>query len=942
MPENNKDDKIQAYLALSQGVMVGRYCIIKPLGSGGMGDVYLAEDKELNRRVALKFLSVMLGSDDTCKARFTREAQTAAKLNHPNIVTIYEVGEIRGRPFMAMEYVEGQSLKELIAKKELPLEQAIEIVTQISQGLGEAHAAGIIHRDVKPANILIDKKWRAKILDFGLAVVEGCEALTKTGSTIGTVSYMSPEQVLGKELDFRSDIFSLGIVFYEMLTGHLPFKGDHEAVMMYAIANEEPEPLRTYKPDLTDNIQTLIDLLLSKNPDRRIQSATDLLANLGQVKDLSASIVPSGPAKKSIAIMYFQDFTKSEDISWLSKGIPHMLITSLEQSVYLDVVSYQRLFDILNQMGKADVETISMAVATEVAKRARATMMVTGCVFKYGNSIRLDYQINDVASGHLTKAGKVVGEEPFAVADELGSQIRENLEIQETGAIRRNIADVTTHSLEAYKYYLEGIDHWNRAHYDPAAKCFNKAIAFDSTFAMAYYWMAWVKYFSEGSPGDYLEKVAKHSKNLSQKELHYIKSQDAFFRANFIKGKEHLDPIVADFPEEKEPYLRMWFIFPNPEDSKELIRSIRKVLVLDPHYREGQRGLFFAYLNAGKIDYALNRANKYMSLFPREADPYGLLGEIYSYAGEWGKSIEAVQKALRLKNDEYRYIMHLGAIHQCTDRFQKAEEYYLKLRSIDDTAARLMGIYYLGQLACYRGRFNEALKIFNNAIASNSSDAANRIWLSRMHLAKLHIYSEMGQFDEALEEYYQSRKILEALSSQSNTKIGIGWYQVQLLASKGIFDEAHKMAMEIKDAIEGSIPHWVSLYYIMEAIISAEKKDFQVTRKYLSQIDWKYINPNRMQIDFVIARLLLCLGDAEEASKLLKQLQSICHFNKAYWSVLMARIPYLLGVAYEALGKSENAMVQFQKYLKIREDADPGIPEVEDAKVRLAKLKIQA
>src|SRR5512136_2994196 len=223
------DDKTRSFVFLTGGTMVSHYRIIEKIGAGGMGDVYLAEDTELNRQVALKFLPLHLCQDAECRARFKREAQAAAKLDHPNIVSVFEVGEFQGRPFFSMQHVEGHSLKEVIAGKTMPLDRVIEIGIQICDGLQAAHEQGITHRDIKPSNILIDSHGRARIVDFGLASVLGSEQLTKTGSTLGTIGYMSPEQVKGERVDHRTDLFSLGVVLYELITGHAPFKAETEA-----------------------------------------------------------------------------------------------------------------------------------------------------------------------------------------------------------------------------------------------------------------------------------------------------------------------------------------------------------------------------------------------------------------------------------------------------------------------------------------------------------------------------------------------------------------------------------------------------------------------------------------------------------------------------------------------------------------------------------------
>jgi Tol biopolymer transport system component/predicted Ser/Thr protein kinase len=274
------DDRTKAVTLLSKGTVINHYRIVEKIGAGGMGEVYLAEDTKLNRKVALKFLSPHLCQDEACRQRFEREAQAAAKLNHPHIVTIYEVSEFNGRPFFAMEHIEGTSLAEYIKAGDHSIPKIIELSVQICDGLSKAHQAGIFHRDIKPSNILIDKDGRAKILDFGLAAIKGADKLTKTGSTLGTLHYMSPEQVRGGTVDERSDIFSLGVVLYEMITGQLPFKGDYEPAIIYSIQYEEPEPLARYKSRVTPELQRIVCKALAKDTALRYQHSDDLGADL--------------------------------------------------------------------------------------------------------------------------------------------------------------------------------------------------------------------------------------------------------------------------------------------------------------------------------------------------------------------------------------------------------------------------------------------------------------------------------------------------------------------------------------------------------------------------------------------------------------------------------------------------------------------------------------
>jgi len=275
------------------GTTISHYKLLKKLGQGGMGEVFLAEDLELGRKAALKFLPQPYTTDPELKARFKREARAAAALNHSNIITIYEVGEFQSRAYIAMEYVAGESLKDLTAREELPVASIIDLALQICEGLSEAHHAGIVHRDLKPANILLDKKGRVKIADFGLARLEGATQLTGEGTVMGTPAYMSPEQVRGEPLDARSDIFSLGIVLYELIARRLPFQGQTERAVFYALLNQNPEPLARYKTDIALGLQRIVDKTLDKDLETRYRHVEDLLVDLKREKKILS--MPSLP-----------------------------------------------------------------------------------------------------------------------------------------------------------------------------------------------------------------------------------------------------------------------------------------------------------------------------------------------------------------------------------------------------------------------------------------------------------------------------------------------------------------------------------------------------------------------------------------------------------------------------------------------------------------------
>ena len=273
--------------------MIGKtsshYKILEKLGEGGMGVVYKAEDTKLQRVVALKFLPENLTRDAEAKARLIQEARAAAALNHPNICTIYEIDESEGQVFLALEFIEGETLKKKVNSDQLSVTSVIEYALQIASGLQAAHERGVVHRDIKSANVMLTTKGQIKIMDFGLAKLAGSSLLTKEKSTMGTVAYMSPEQARGRKVDPRTDLWSFGVVLYEMLTGQLPFQSDHEQVMIYAIINETPEPISDLRPDTPKELEDIVNKALTKNPDKRYQNVDAMLADLQACKDRQAS-----------------------------------------------------------------------------------------------------------------------------------------------------------------------------------------------------------------------------------------------------------------------------------------------------------------------------------------------------------------------------------------------------------------------------------------------------------------------------------------------------------------------------------------------------------------------------------------------------------------------------------------------------------------------------
>jgi len=430
----------------------------------------LAEDTELKRQVALKFLPYHFVSDETAKARFKREAQATAKLNHPNIVTIYEVSEYMNRPFFAMECCDGKPLRDIIKEIELSIDDSIKLAIQICEGLEKAHQAGIVHRD---------SDERAKLLDFGLATVQGTEKLTQTGSTLGTIGYMSPEQIQVKDIDLRSDLFSFGIVLYEMITGRPPFKGDTEAATLNSILNDTPEPLSRYKNKVPDELQRIVSKLLEKSPELRYQHADDIKADLKRIdKKLDHQTKDKLP---SIAVLSFTNLSNDPDQEYFCDGMAEEIINALTRIENFRVIARTSAFSF---KGKAiDVR--------EIGKKLDVETLLEGSVRKSGNRLRIMAQLIKTEDGSHLWSNRYDKEmdDIFAVQDEISLAIVEKLKIKLLKNEKANMAKNRAHNIEAYNLYLQGRYHWNKRTTEPLKKaldCFEQAIKIDSNFALAY------------------------------------------------------------------------------------------------------------------------------------------------------------------------------------------------------------------------------------------------------------------------------------------------------------------------------------------------------------------------------------------------------------------------------------------------------------------------
>ena len=983
---------------LSRGALfAGRYEIIEELGSGGMGKVYRVEDKKVGEEVALKLVRPEIATDKKMIERFSRELRTARKISHRNICRMFDLGEDKGTRFITMEYVRGEDLKSMIRMSgQLGIGTAIGIAKQICEGLTEAHRLGVIHRDLKPNNIMIDKEGSARIMDFGIARPLRAKGITGPGAMIGTPEYMSPEQVEAKEVDERSDIYSLGILLYEMLTGRIPFEGDSVIAVGIKQKSEQPAPPVKFNARISEDLNRVILKCLEKDKAARYQSAAELCSELSRIeeglptteregrkrktatskqvtvtfmpkklvfpiigvillvlavlfipklfKSKDAPLLPSD--KPSLAVVYFRNNTGQEGLDHWREAIAELLITDLTQSKYIRVVGRDKLQNILRQLDMMDKKSFSSSDLKEIADKGRVHYVLQGAFTKAGESFRINYSLREPDSEEqlVTEILEGQGEESiFRMVDEITPKVKSALELTKeelTADIDRSIGVITTSSPEAYGFFMEGSNFHDEAKYQEAIQSYQKAIALDPEFASSYRAMGTaynnILHFAESRAC--LEKAYELSDRISDRERMRIEAE--YFRRSqttYDKAIEAYSRLLEIYPDDEVGNNNLGVLYDGLEEWGKALDRYQYLIDIGLASTLQYTNVAEILMNKGLYGDAERTLKDYFENFPDNFSVHLTLSDVYLSQGKYDLALSELEEAFAINPTHYDYLRVKGNTYLCREDQAAAEESFMTLFNHQNPFFHAWGIHRLGYLRMLQGRIKEAESLAEEflALAEQSGQKLWEIMIRMRYLGRIRLY--FGSPEEALGEFVKARDIAIGLGnsgSQRNAIYHIGLAYIEM----NELDKAQKTMEELKVLCRQSMNTKIMrLYYNLAGLIELEKKNFPSALELIKTAESMdpFIYKNSTES---LARVYYLTGDLENARAAYERIISnpkgmLDHGLDFIMSY------YMLGLIHERQGDNKAAEQNYEKYLEFRKNADPGIAEVEDARKRLAEIK---
>ena len=965
-------------------LFAGRYQIIEELGKGGMGKVYRALDKKLDEEVAIKLIKPEVASDKKTIERFNTELKLARKIAHKNVGRMYELMEDKGTHFITMEYVRGQDLRALIRQTgQLTVGTAISIAKQVCEGLTEAHRLGVIHRDIKPQNIMIDKEGNARILDFGIARSLKTKGITDAGVMIGTPEYMSPEQVEGLKADQRSDIYSLGVILYEMVTGAIPFDGETPFSIALKHKSEAPRDPKEVNPQIQGELSRVILKCLEKNREKRYQTSDELLSDLSKIDEsipTSEKVIPKRgtrisreitvtfnmkkiliPAfviialaviavlifrpfskreavpfpsdKPSLAVMYFKNNTGDESLEHWRSALSDLLITDLSQSKHIRVLSAEKLFNILQQLDQLEASTYSSEVIKEVAARGGVENVLVGNYTRADETFRISVSLQEARSGELIGSESVegYGEKDFYVmVDELTRKIKASFELSDqqiAADIDKAVGEITTGNPDAYKHYSIGRKHHLSGDYPKSIESMLKAVEIDPEFAMAYRSLA----AAYGNMGFLPASKNAHQKafelrdRVSERERYTIEGD--YYRIS----EKTLDKSIAAYKKLLDLYpgdsigiTNLGTAYIALEEWDKALELFRSELSVKPVNYITYTNVISMYLVKGMYDVARQVLMSALNDYPDNNDLYEQSALIHACQGEYDLALEEVEKSISLSRDVFPYALK-GDIFHLKGDYSETVNAHKKLSIFSAS-----GIASSAYIDLSQGKLDSARATLEKIPA--------------LQVELVNLYLKTGEFENALEEIDQMLE--DAVKNESVSG------QILLLHHKGLAQlglesvaDAQGTAEKLRQLIQNNLYKKAIRYYQhLMGMIELEQEYFPKAIGYfqdaISLLPYTRSRIRDYRIWFMnsLAQAYTEAKDLEKAREEYEKITSLT-YPRLRDGDIFAKSFYMLGKIYEEQGNTTKSVEHYEKFLSLWKDADPGIAEVEDAKKRLNNLQ---
>jgi serine/threonine protein kinase/tetratricopeptide (TPR) repeat protein len=910
---------------------------------------------------------------------------------------MFDLGETEGAHFITMEYVRGEDLRSSIKRfGQLPLGKSISIAKQICEGLSEAHRLGVVHRDMKSNNIMIDKEGNVRIMDFGIARSLEAKGITGAGVMIGTPEYMSPEQVDGKEVDQRSDIYSLGVILYEMVTGRVPFEGDTPFTIGMKHKGETPENPKKLNTQISDDLNRLILRCLEKEKDKRYQSAGEVRSELANIekgiptterivperkpltsreitvqfsvkktlipvlviiaiviiglilwqvlpKQKAAPLDPSG--KPSLAVMYFENNTGDQGLDHYRKAISDLLITDLSQSKYIKTLSGAELYAILRELNLLEEKSYSSEDLKEIAARGGVEHILLGNYTKAGENFRVSIMLHDAKTAELISSERVegIGESSiFSMVDELTRRIKANFRLSEeqiANDIDMEIGRITTNSPEAYKYYSEGRTHHLAVNYIESIALMEKAIEIDPEFAMAYRSLA----SAHGNRGEfaerdkYIKKAFEFSKRLSDRERLIIEGNFYYYNSKtYGKALESLNQLMQLYPDDREGRLHLAFCYLQIEDWDKAIELLNIARQQGEKSANAFYNLASSYRHIREYEKAKEVLEYYLTNISENRAIRRFLSTVHVYQGNFDLALNELNKTFSLFQISSGNVSR-GNIFLIKGDLTEAKNEYQKLLGREEARINAGGIGGLFQLYLLQGRLEDAKVQIMRGIELSKKEG-QIIWETfyRNLMGYLHYGSK--NYEMALKEFDQEWTTLaeqEDLEGQIFNLYCRGMIYLEM----NELNKSERTAEQVEELTKQTINKRIAQYHHhLLGMIELKRKNYDMAIDLFKKAISLDNNESTALLIEPLALAYDLSGDLDAARIEYERITKLT-FGRLWYGDIFAKSIYALGKIHEQQGDTSKAIEHCKKFLSLWKDADPGIAEVEDAKKRLAGLE---